>query len=115
MSKMSKEKLIEQQVEATLNYLDKFESVEASPGFYTRLLQKIQHPGRQKIFSQKQLFSFVVLKPILLILIILFNLITALLILPGRDQAQDNRQKYLKSLISEYNLNQSRSYFDAGN
>lgn len=107
---MDKEKKIEQKVEKILDCLDQFERIQPNSFFISRVVSKIQDSKRQKKHSFRQIFSFATLRPVFLVLIIILNLISAFLILPERDSAQDSRNAYIESLITEYNLNQSYFY-----
>jgi len=102
---MSKEKRIEQEVEKTLDCLDQFQRIDPNSSFSTRVISKIHGSDNQRRRSFRPILSYLNLKPVLLLILILFNLVSAFLLLWNDEAPQNSKNEYILSLIDEYDLN----------
>ena len=84
---MKKEEKIREEIEKTLAFLDKKESLPANPFFYTRLRQRLdEKSGRKFTFSGT-------LKPAFFILLLILNLTTVIWHLDLNEPAVSNNDK----------------------
>ena len=109
---MNREKKLTREVEKTMASLDHFEAIKAGPDFYSQVDKKIRNLSKPQKNSFKPRFGFPLLRPALLIIIILFNLVSIVLLLQEREPGQDSRDEYIATLMDEYNLVQSNYYFN---
>ena len=93
---------IEYEVEQTLRCLDRIETVQPGPWYFSRLVSRIEtmesrREKRSFVFSLKQL-----LRPALLILLIAINLISAIVIIQHKPDSTDNRQTFITEIAGDY-------------
>ena len=101
-----KDKHIEHEIEKTLNSLNETEKIECSPFFYTRLMGNIESLGKkqeQKIFTPDLIN---ILRPSLLILIIILNIITGIYLFDYSSEESQERSEYIESLAKEFSIQQ---------
>lgn len=109
---MTKNENIEQEIERTLLCFDEAERLKADPFFYTRLQTRIKDLEERKGFSLQGLLNVKVLRPALLTLVIVMNIVTTFVVFQKVDRQTDYRDQYLTSFAEEYSLNQeSNGYF----
>lgn len=107
MNKTKRKLEIEEEVKKTLICFDFGERIEPSPTFFMKLRTKIQNietkSGDQKIpFFRPEL-----LRVSLVVMLVALNLVFAILVFrTGREQPE-NRENYISSIVSYYNLNES--------
>ncbi len=104
---MERKEHIEQEVEKTLRCFETIENIESDPFFYTRLQAKIRDLEEKKKPARHPGFSIgYYLRPALLVLLVVFNILSAVLVFRGSDTQSDVRQYYLTTFADEYALNQ---------
>lgn len=96
----SRQEKIEHEVEQTLAAFNQAQRLSASPWFATRVQNRLQaipeaRPGMG-------LFAIRGLRPALLALIVMLNLVTAVVAVQRSEQYQETRQEYVASFASEY-------------
>ncbi|MCK4761304.1 MAG: hypothetical protein KAW12_03830 [Candidatus Aminicenantes bacterium] len=108
---MSKEKLIRDEVNKTLEIMDRLEDIEAGPYFYTRLEAELRSRQRAKkgllpdMSQLAHVFSGRVLRPALLTLLMIINIFSAAFFLLESGAAPSGREKEQASLsafVEEY-------------
>ena len=107
MKMKKKDQHIEQEIEKTLDSLNKTEKIECSPFFYTRLMgniETLEKKQKHKVF-ESDLIS--ILKPTLLIFIIILNIVTGIYLLNYTIEQSQDRSQYIKSLSEEFSIQQS--------
>lgn len=106
---MKNKKQIEQEVIKTLQCFEHRESIECNPFFSTRVLARIRSLEEEKrARSLRKVFSLSYLRPALLILIVVLNIVSAIMIFRGSRDHMDVRGQYLTAFANEYGLNQQQ-------
>jgi len=103
--KMDKRKRVREEVEKTMSLLDRMENLEAGPFFYTRVEARLRSKEREEKLKQPGIFGVKVLKPALLALLLVANLISAVFFLVGsRDTGltEQNYRTHASQLAREY-------------
>ena len=102
---MDKRKRVREEVEKTMSLLDRMENLEAGPFFYTRVEAKLRSKEREKKIKLPGFLGAGVLKPALLVLLLMINLVSAVFFLVGSKDtglAEDNYRPYASQLAREY-------------
>jgi len=99
---MKKEKRILEEVEKTLNLFDELPVLEENHFLYT----KIKAASNNKLYSSRQKSIFA-LKPIVIVIIILLNIITLTLFYQSSKSSYSIKESLIKSLQSDYKINQT--------
>ena len=107
---MKREKRIEEEVNKTLRCLDEIEAIESSPFFYARLRAKIREIEEGEATFLARLFGVRGLRPALLGLVVVLNLVSAAFIWQRVHGRFEDRSQYLSALVEEYSLNVSDNY-----
>lgn len=105
---MDKEKRILDEVEKTLHAMDNLEDLESNPFLYTRLKAEIESRNIEQAPAKAK--SRIFLKPVFLLIVILFNLITTVYYFNsfGTKETQSNVSSSLTKIISqEYGFEKS--------
>lgn len=107
---IEKRKRVEEEVDKTLSLMDRLETLETDPYFFTRLKAAIATGDRQR----KRLPGFgpvvEVLKPAFVALLIILNLLSILLVTGGNSDATVEKDIYITALAQDYSL-ESDSYW----
>lgn len=99
---MDKEKRLQEDVEKTLEMMDRMESLEAGPYFYTRLEAKLHSREKEKRHWE--------LKPVLLTLLIVINVVSAVFFLVESINTRTGREEYqtnISTFLEDYSLNRN--------
>lgn len=102
---MDKQKRAREEVEKTMSLLDRMENLEAGPYFYTRIEARLRSKEREE---KTKLWGFPgarVLKPALLLLLLMINLISVFFFLKGSGHTGSAEEKYrthVSQLVQEY-------------
>jgi hypothetical protein len=111
---MDKEKRIQEEVDMTLEIMDRMETLEAGPYFYTRLETKLRSREREKKYGWPQIAPLWDrgLKPLLLTLLILINVTSAVFFLVQSQSQYDraNQEQYqtdISAFIQDYSLDRN--------
>ena len=107
---MKRIKRIEEEIDKTLRCLDEIEEIEASPFFFTRLQARIREQEEEKVSFITRLFGVRGLRPALLGLVVVLNLVSAAFIWQRVHGRFEDRSQYLSALVEEYSLNVSDNY-----
>lgn len=102
---MKKEEKIREEVEKTLNTFDNIEKLEENPYLFLRVQTEIEGLRTKDKGSLKGN----ILKPVILFLILVVNVLTAVFFLNSESEAASTRQTYLSAISSEYSI--SHSYY----
>ena len=95
---MNKIEKIEQEISKTLDQFEKAEELPPNPYFYTRVRQRLEDRQRQHgVFHT-------VMKPALLTVLVVFNLVTAVWFFSESEQT-DSRQQLIKVLANDLKMN----------
>lgn len=106
---MKNREQIEQEVIKTLQCFEHKESIECHPFFSTRVLAKLRNLEEEKrAHSLRKVLSLSYLRPAVLILIIVLNIVSVLVIFQGSSDQMDVRGQYLTAFADEYGLNQQK-------
>jgi len=98
---------IDREVENTLNCLDMTEKIECSPFFYTRLIgniESLEKKQKHRIFKSDLIN---LLRPALLILIIILNIVTGIYFFNYTTEQSQDRSDYIESLSEEFSIQQT--------
>jgi hypothetical protein len=101
---------IEEEVEKTLRCLDEIEEIEPSPFFSARLQAGIRELEEEKVSFLTRLFGVRGLRPALLGLMVVLNLVSAVLIWQRTHGRSTDRSQYLSALVEEYSLKGGDTY-----
>jgi hypothetical protein len=99
---MDKQKRLQEEVDKTLEMMDRMESLEAGPYFYTRLEAKLRSREREK--------RHWALRPVLLTLLIVINVISAVFFLVESQNTRTSREEYqtdISAFLEDYSLNRN--------
>jgi hypothetical protein len=107
---MKRKKRIEEEVDKTLSCLDENEEIEVSPFFFTRLQAAIRGQKEEKVSFFTRLFGLQGLRPALLGLMVVLNLVSTVLIWQRIHRRATDRSQYLSALVDEYSLKGSDTY-----
>jgi hypothetical protein len=110
MSKMIREKRIEQEAASTLQYLDRVEDIEPGPFFYARVNAKIDAFNKTREHRFSRLFGMQMLRTAFIVLLILVNLFSAVKILQWVNVRFDSRVENITAVARAYFLTR-----DSGN
>ena len=99
---MKKEKRIFKEVDKTLNLFDKLPELEENHFLYT----KIKAHSNLKSFSPQKKTIFA-LKPVVIAIIILIYILTITLFYQSSNSSYSNKESLIKSLQSDYKINQT--------
>lgn len=102
---MNREKKIKEEVEKSMNQLDNFKRVESNPYFYTRFQAKLKSTDEREYTSVWDVISSKILRPVLLTLIILANIISVVVAFDTKQQVE-SQDTYITAFAEEYSLNQ---------
>lgn len=109
---MSDKKRIEQEVEKTLDCLDHFRRIQPTASFSERVISKMYNPDRQGRRSFRPGLGSLSLRPALLLILLLLNLISVYFSLRESGPTRHSRGEYIVSLADEYNLNQANFFLN---
>lgn len=113
---MDKKKRIEQEVEETLAVMDRLDRLEAGPYFYTRVQARMRSRDKEKTGIIPGPGWWSILKPVMMTLLLLVNLVSAAFFLMGPSDTATARNTsgnsplytYVSGVTEEYwNQNQS--------
>ena len=106
---MKNEQKIREEVEKTLNAFDNISDLDENPYLITRLKAKIEESGSK----EKSLLKGKILQPVILFIIVIFNIFTGIYFFDsGSQTASATQQDYFSKISSEYTL--SHSYLPSG-
>jgi hypothetical protein len=108
-NKMETNDKLKQDIEATLNSLDKISRAEAPPYFYTRLLSRMDKQEVSALSKVLQLLSKPVIGISVLVLFLVLNVVAirGVMSMPKSSQSPANDAQ---SFATEYNLNTGSVY-----
>ena len=101
---MKKQTRIEEEVEKTLACFESFEPVEPNPFFSTQLRARIREFEEQKALARQPRWSPGVLRPALLSIFLVLNVVSAVYLFQGQTQSADSRSQYLAAFSEDYAL-----------
>ena len=113
---MDKQKRLHEEVDRTLEMMDRLEDIEAGPYFYTRLESKLHSRDREKrpwlpaVSGILDILHVKGLRPALLMFLIMVNVISALFFLA---QSKDTRspceeyRSYIAVFVEDYSLDRN--------
>jgi hypothetical protein len=109
---MDKQKRLQDEVDKTLEMMDRMESLEAGPYFYTRLESKLRSREREKRHWLPNISQVLDkgLRPILLTLLIVINMISAVFFMVQSKitrTRQEESQTYISTFLEDYSLNRN--------
>jgi|GEM_PF-842320 len=104
---MNKKKLIEAEVEKTLQCFDQPEKIESSPFFFTRVQAAINALEKKETESGISSIFENVLRPAFIGGIVLINLITAGFTLSRQDTRRTTKSQVIYSFAEEYAFTQN--------
>ena len=102
---MENEKRILDEVEETLQSLDKISNLNANPFLYTRIKAKI---GNKAPGSVKNPGKNFILRPVILVIILLINIITAVVFIKSVNNTDHTSVTLTKSLSNEYRISSTQ-------
>jgi hypothetical protein len=105
---------IEEEIDKTLAAMDRMEKLEAGPYFYTRLKPRLDSREKKATARLPGTLLSRMLRPVLVTLLLLLNVVTALLILSdtGKPAAEEKAlYSYVSTLTGEY-WQEGNSYAD---
>jgi hypothetical protein len=103
--KMDKQERIREEVEKTMSLLDRMQNLEADPYFYIRIEARLRSEEREKKTKLMGYPGAGVLKPALLLLLLMINLISVFFILKQSGDTGLAEEKYrsrASQLVREY-------------
>lgn len=109
---MDKQKRLREEVDKTLEMMDRMESLEAGPYFYTRLEAKLRSREKKKrhwLPNISQVFNKG-LRPVLLTLLIVINVISALFFMVQSQNTRTRQEEYqtnISTFLEDYSLNRN--------
>ena len=103
---MTDKERIEQEVEKTLQCFNDIETVEPRSFFFTRLKAGIMSIEAEKARAKQRGWIVASLRPALLSLLIVLNLISAVAIFRGAETQTDSRSESLAAFAEEYSFTQ---------
>lgn len=105
---MKRKDRITQEVEKTFNVFENLSNLEENPFLYTRIQASLNSsPGKKK--------SAYFLRPIMVALLLIFNLITGIFFVSSMGRAYASDKQNLESLIGDYKFNQTYNDFLSNN
>ncbi len=104
---MSKEKIILEEVDKTLNSIEKIPKLDANPFLFTRIKARFE---KDSIIQVKRKEKNYLLKPIVLVLVLVINIITVVFFLRTSGTNQTDGLLLAETLNKEYQLNQVQNY-----
>ncbi len=109
---MDKQKRLQDEVDKTLEMMDRMESLEAGPYFYTRLESKLRSREREKRHWLPNISQVLDkgLRPVLLTLLIVINMISAVFFMVQSKitrTRQEESQTYISTFLEDYSLNRN--------
>ena len=102
---MDKRKRVQEEVEKTMACLDQMENLEAGPYFYTRVESRMRSKKREEKIKLPGFLGVRVLKPALLLLLLMVNLISVILLLEksgDTELVEDKYRSHASQLAREY-------------
>jgi hypothetical protein len=109
---MKSKEQIEQEVMKTLQCFEQRIPLESNPFFSTRVLARVRNlEEEKKARSLRKVFSLGSLRPALLTLIIVLNVVSAIIILRGNQNQTTVRDQYFTAFADEYAFNQNEYDF----
>ena len=102
---MDKRKQVREEVEKTMSLLDRMQNLDAGPYFYTRVDARLRSKEREKRTILSGFPGARVLKPALLLLLLIINLISVFFFLKGPGDTGLDEEKYRSyafQLVQEY-------------
>ena len=102
---MDKRKKVREEVEKTMSLLDRMQNLEAGPYFYTRVQARLHSKERKKKTILSGFPGARVLKPALLLLLLMINLISVFVFLKGPGDTavvEKKYRSYASQLVREY-------------
>ena len=105
---MKSKEQIAQEVMKTLQCFDQRTPLESNPFFSTRVLARIRNLEEEKrARSLRKVFSLGSLRPALLTLIVVLNVVSAIIVFRGSHNQTNIRDQYLTEFADEYAFNQN--------
>lgn len=102
---MDKQKRVQEEVEKTMSLLDRMENLEAGPYFYTRIEARLRSKEREEKTKLLGFLGARVLKPALLLLLLMINLISVFFFLKESGDtglAEKKYRSHASQLVREY-------------
>lgn len=104
---MNKKERINKQVDQTLELMDRLETLEAGPYFYTRLQARLREAERETGNRLIAIFNVRRLQPALLLLLLVINIVSAVFFLAAPKTAapgQEDYSTYAAAFLEDYTL-----------
>lgn len=109
---MDKKKRIEQEVEETMKAMDRLDRLEAGPYFYTRLEARLKSRQKEKTGILPVPGWFRLLKPVMMTLLVLINLVSATYFLIEPGDSSEASGKITESPLYTYVSGVTEEYWD---
>jgi hypothetical protein len=103
----NKDQHIEQEIEKTLDSLNKTEKIECRTFFHTRIMGNIESMEKKQKHNVFESDLIGLLRPTLLILIIILNIVTGIYFFRYTTQQSQERSQYIESLSEEFSIQQT--------
>lgn len=108
---------IRQKVEQTMACMDKMEDLEAGPYFFQKVQARLQEQERQTLPGFLGWVNTMVLRPAVLTIIILINLVSAVVMFRGGGtqptvSTTGEQMSYAAAFVADYSLGSSQDSFD---
>jgi hypothetical protein len=98
---------IEQEVQKTLDCFEQKPSIAWNPFFATRVMFRVRElDEHQRVPALRRVFSLATLRPALLALIVVVNIVSAIYVWRGNQPQTDTRAQALSAFADEYTWNQ---------
>ncbi|MFC2157748.1 hypothetical protein ACFLT9_07930 [Acidobacteriota bacterium] len=107
MTKSKSRERIEEEVRKTMDTFDQMEEIECSPSFLTRLEGQIRESEKQPKRNFIPIFNPGFIRAALLSVAIFVNLTFSILALRSGKPQLDNREEYISTIASYYDMNSS--------
>jgi len=101
---MNNNKRIEEEVIKTLQYLERNETIDPGPFFYTRLQARINDLHKPKASLFDWLFGVQWVRPALIALLILVNVFSVFKVIQWVSAKMDSRNENLTAFAQSYSL-----------
>ena len=93
---------IEEKVRLTMEELDELKAVEVSPFFISRLSQKLSESNETQQSVYDRFFSFGLLRPAVLVLLIALNLFSIIKFFNSTSSMKTKQQNMMDSIAESY-------------
>jgi len=102
---MNKKEKIEQEIQKTLDQFQRAEKLVPNQYFYSRILQRLDERNEHKVFS------FATMKPALLTVLVVVNVVTSYWYFASGELIAQNstRQELIEVLVADLNLENDQS------